>query len=196
MHPTLLRRVRPGSFFERAIDERRARFPSEGDLVSRCINHELGTFLVDLLVRQDKMTMAHSMENRVPLLDHELVELAATIPPSMLVAPRGLTQLRTRSTKIALKEVARRHFSQDFVYRPKQAFGMPLLSVFGAPSFRPLMEDVVLPGIRKRHVFSHSGVTALWAEAQHDALAAEALWTCVAFEVWAKQFLDGNGLTS
>jgi asparagine synthase (glutamine-hydrolysing) len=191
MHPQWLARLRPGANFEWAVQTRRAAFPTQGSLLSRCIRYELSTHLVDLLVRQDKMTMAYSIENRVPLLDHELVELAATLPERQLVAFRpGADPSFARSTKRVLKQVARRYFDDSFVFRPKQAFGMPLTAAFRSPAMRTLMEDVVLPGTKSRHTFDPESVREVWRAAETDSVAAEAMWTVAAFEIWAHRFLS------
>ena len=56
-----------------------------GDHLSNCLKYEMQTYLVDLLVRQDKMTMAHGVENRVPFLDRRVVDFARTLPAEHLV---------------------------------------------------------------------------------------------------------------
>ena len=56
-----------------------------GDHLSNCLKYDMQTYLVDLLVRQDKMTMAHGVENRVPFLDRRVVDFARTLPAEHLV---------------------------------------------------------------------------------------------------------------
>lgn len=188
--------ARPETQFAAATAMRRGLFAEgEGSFLRNCLKYDLRTYLVDLLIRQDKMTMAHSLENRVPFLDHELVEHVRGLPTKYLVraSPR-LRQLRTRGTKILLRKVATRYFNDEFVYRPKVGFTMPLAEYFRHPRFRELMEDAVLPGMRTRGLLQAPAIEKLWRQA--DTLspdAAEALWSFIALEVWARQFVDGKG---
>jgi asparagine synthase (glutamine-hydrolysing) len=80
-----------------------------------------------LLMRVDKMTMAHSIEARVPFLDHDLVEFAMRVPPSYKLSD-GLG-------KKILKKMAERHVDHDLLYRRKQGFGAPMDKWFQDPNF-------------------------------------------------------------
>jgi asparagine synthase (glutamine-hydrolysing) len=188
------RRLLP-SFNGAAVLERRRAIFAEGnsaDHVANCLRYDLRTYLVDLLVRQDKMTMAHSIENRVPFLDHELVERARRqLGVKQLVRPRTSwppRQLVPHSTKIVLKDVARRHFDAPFVYRHKAGFALPLRAFFTAPGFRSKIDDQVMPGMRARGVLDAAHVEALWRNAGTATTTdLEALWVAIALEVWLQQ---------
>lgn len=192
--PQLLGQVRPGANVEDAFERRRALFDDSGtDYIDNCTKYEMRTYLVDLLIRQDKMTMAHSMENRVPFLDHELVEYVRNLPSDFLVRHSNLLNFRMGNTKVLLKRLARKHFDQRFVYRMKSGFPLPLRSYFSDPRFKPLMEDLILPGVRKRGLLDGAKIESWWRNIEtvgEDIV--EALWITMAFEVWAQQFLDGN----
>ena len=73
---------------------------------------------LDILTKVDRMSMAHSIETRVPLLDHKLVEFAATIPPEM--------NLRGGTTKYVLKQAMRGILPDGIIDRPKHGFAVPL----------------------------------------------------------------------
>ncbi len=130
-----LRELRPDATLETVTNHRRQIFgDGSGDYRRDVLNYDLRTYLVDLLMRQDRMTMAHAVENRVPFLDHQLIERVATLPTDHLLRtpfnPRVAMQrdqLAIRSTKVVLKELAARHFGDRFAYRPKQGFGLPLV---------------------------------------------------------------------
>ena len=78
--------MRPGADLAPALARRAALFhEGGGDHLSNCLKYEMQTYLVDLLVRQDKMTMAHGVENRVPFLDRRVVDFARTLPAEHLV---------------------------------------------------------------------------------------------------------------
>lgn len=176
--------------------ERRRAFFGRGPFMRAALNYELATYLPDLLLRQDKMTMAHSVENRVPFLDHTLVEFAATLPFDALVGRRpALGEGEMRSLKRVLKDLARRHFGERFVYRPKAGFGIPLRRFFGHAAMRPLFFDEVLPSARRRGVLN-ADTMQRWYSRLDQPGNAEALWAAVAFELWAKRFLDAPEATS
>jgi asparagine synthase (glutamine-hydrolysing) len=91
----------------------------EADPLRRMQHTDIVTYLPeDLLVKADRMTMAHSLEARSPLLDHELAELAATVPPTLSVDAGG--------GKALLKRAVRDLVPHDLLARPKQGFSVPL----------------------------------------------------------------------
>src|SRR5581483_6252950 len=94
----------------------------------------------DVLVKVDIASMCHGLECRAPLLDHELVELAARVPPS---AKFSATQ-----TKIALKKAARPWLPPVLLDRPKRGFAVPLASWFRGPLLPLLRETVESPRAR------------------------------------------------
>ena len=178
------------------ISRRRAIFDEgAGDYLENCLRYELRTYLVDLLVRQDKMTMAHSIENRVPFLDHELVEYVRHLPSDHLVRPScGWRAQTSRNTKRPLKQLATEYFGSQFAYRTKGGFALPLRTFFSDARFGTLMEDVLLPGMRQRGVVDPKVVEGWWRELAYvPSETVEALWMCTTFELWAQQFVDGNG---
>lgn len=193
--PAAAATLMPSFDVNKATAERRALIAaSAGDTLSRCLNYEAQTYLPELLIRQDKMTMAHSVENRVPFLDNELVRRVRGLHSRDLVSARPHRRgMIERNTKIALKKVARRHFSQGFVYRTKAGFGVPLQAMFAHPTMAERVADQYLPGIRSRGVFEAARVEELWAK--RDRLAhpeMNLLWTAISFEVWAQRFLGGE----
>ncbi len=89
------------------------------DLVDRMLYTDLMTRMPDhLLAIADRMTMAHSIENRSPLVDYRLVEYAASIPAPL--------KLKGTRLKYILKKVAARYLPQELIYRKKQGFGFPI----------------------------------------------------------------------
>lgn len=187
--------LRPEARFDAAFELRRAIFDEgRGDHMSNCLKYEMRTYMVDLLIRQDKMTMAHSMENRVPFLDNDLVTFVRSLPPQYLVKMSPtFGQVRMRNTKIILKRLAAKYFDHEFVYRRKSGFGLPLKSYFAHTRFKEMMEDMLLPGMRNRGIVKAEAVERLWRNPQGEGNdMIESLWICVAFEMWAQQYLDGK----
>jgi asparagine synthase (glutamine-hydrolysing) len=178
------------------LAQRRALF-AEGraDHLRNCLKYEMQTYLVDLLVRQDKMTMAHSLENRVPFLDRDLVSFVRTLPAHLLIGNRlSLRDRRMQNTKMLLKDLARRTFDDGFVYRSKSGFTLPLLQYYQDKRFVALMEDQLLPGIKRRGVLAPNAILRWWKNLpQLPRTLDETLWISIAFELWAQKFLDRSG---
>jgi len=184
-----LSKLRPDADLRPAIDKRRALFEDGGaDHLSNCLKYEMRTHLVDLLLRQDKMTMAHGVENRVPFLGRELIEFARALPTDFLVAPAS--PAGGPATKIVVKELARRSFDEAFVYRRKSAFNLPLAQYFRSASFVALMEDRLLPGMASRGLVDVNVVRRWWRRALSAPSTTEGFWIPVALELWAEQFID------
>ena len=177
-----------------ALEKRRAIFQEgRSDHLSNCLKYEMRTHLVDLLIRQDKMTMAHGVETRVPFLDRHVIEFARSLPATHLVGPSSLTGART--TKVVVKELAQRSFGAEFVHRRKSAFNLPLAQYFRTTAFVTLMEDRLLPGMKARGLVDVGVVRRWWRRALSAPATTEAFWTLVALESWAQQFVDGRGLS-
>ena len=174
--------LRPGADLTPAIEKRRAIFHEGGaDHLSNCLRYDMRTHLVDLLLRQDKMTMAHGVESRVPFLDQHVVEFARALPAEHLVG------------KVVVKELARRSFEETFAYRRKSAFNLPLAQYFRSAAFVTLMEDRLLPGMKSRGLVDVEVVRRWWRRALKAPATTEAFWGVVALELWAQPFVDGRG---
>ena len=188
-----LSKLRPAANLRPAIEKRRSLFQEgHADHLSNCLKYDMRTHLVDLLARQDKMTMAHGVENRVPFLDRQVLEFARALPAEHLVAPSAPSG--GPGTKIVVKELARRSFDAAFVYRRKSAFNLPLGQYFRSGAFVALMEDRLLPGMASRGLVDVSVVRRWWRRALSAPSTTEGFWTPVALELWAQQFIDGRGL--
>lgn len=136
-----------------------------------------------LLFRGDKLSMAHSLEARVPLLDHKLVEYAASLPPHSKV--RGLTR------KYLLRQAARKYLPRAIIDRPKKGFPIPV-SQWLRREVRPLARDLLSSDtIERRGLFDVRCVQRLLNEhesgfADHGLL----LWGLMGLELWHRLYLD------
>lgn len=101
--------------------------------LNRCFDYEIKTYLPSLLLRQDKMAMANSLENRVPFLGRQFIEESrATFNTNNCVSmPFGIPSRFNvmKGTKKPLKILSKSIFGTNFTYRPKQGFGFPLVSL-------------------------------------------------------------------
>jgi asparagine synthase (glutamine-hydrolysing) len=190
-----LAKLRPGAALEPAIERRKALFrEGDSDHLSNCLKYEMQTYLVDLLIRQDKMTMAHGQENRVPFLDRQVVDFARSLPAQHLVGqnlPTGTG--RMKATKVVVKNLASRTFDDAFVYRRKSGFSLPLAQYFRSHRFIELMEDRLLPGMQSRGLVDVETVRRTWKRSLSAPSLTESFFTVVALELWAQQFVDRRG---
>jgi asparagine synthase (glutamine-hydrolysing) len=189
--PADLLQIRPEVNIADVLEKRRSLFEEgRGTYLSNCIKYEMQTYMVDLLVRQDKMTMASSIENRVPFLDRDLVSFVRTLPTSLLTGDRPALYT-ILNTKIILKDLARRIFDAKFVYRPKSGFTLPLFQFYQDRRFVAVMEDRLLPGMKKRGVVKADSIRNWWRNLPKLPRSTdEKLWISIAFELWAERFLD------
>jgi asparagine synthase (glutamine-hydrolysing) len=178
-----LSKLRPGADLQPAIDKRRALFEEgDGDHLSNCVTYDMRTHLVDVLMRQDKMMMAHGVENRVPFLGRQIIDFARSLSAEQLVSGSA--------TKVVVKELALRSFDAAFVYRRKSAFNLPLAQYFRSRPFVELMEDRLLPGMAARGLVDVNVVRRWWRRALSAPSTTEGFWIPVALELWAQQFVD------
>jgi asparagine synthase (glutamine-hydrolysing) len=155
-----------------------------GDRVNRMLYVDTKLWLPDdLLARGDKMSMAASLEARVPLLDHKLVEFAAALPPHL--------KLNRLTRKYLLKKVARPWLPPAVIDRKKQGFPMPF-SVWFRKEARSFVHDLLSPKtVRRRGLFDCRYVQQLLE--QHDSGTADhsaLLWGLLSVELWHRVFLD------
>jgi len=112
------------------------------DPITRFQAEDFKTYLPDdVLTKVDRMSMAHSLEVRVPLLDHAVVEFAFSLPLALKI--RKQREPSGPVTKLLLKRSAARFFPDSFLGRPKRGFGIPLVEWCTGP-LRPLIEERLL----------------------------------------------------
>ena len=146
-----------------------------------------GYLPLDILTKVDRMTMAHSIEARPPLLDHHLVEFAATIPASMA--------LRGQTTKYLFKRAMRGRLPDSIIDRPKQGFAVPLARWFRG-SWSDYVRDILLSDTcRQRGIFNPKYIEKLLRVLDGGRDLELELWTLVSFELWCRQYLDRPAVT-
>ena len=176
--------------YKEATQPRRDIFNSlTGSVFDRQVKYDISTYLPDLLTRQDKMSMAHSIENRVPFLDNDVVAHSFKIRENYLIkrkAPEG-----KNTEKYILKKVTSALFGDDFAFRNKMGFGIPLREFMSKPAFNCYLIEEILPGLTKRKILNTSQV-ARWVNNLQTIKPVEldALWVLVSLEIWMKQFID------
>jgi asparagine synthase (glutamine-hydrolysing) len=155
------------------------------DFISQMLYVDTKTYLVaDILTKVDRMSMATSLEVRVPMLDHLFVEWVTGLPPKW--------KLRGTKQKYILRKLAERvGVPREALYRPKQGFSMPLIHWM-----RHELKDLVLtvllePRTLQRGYFDAKGVRQLLDEhfrGERDQSAR--IWRLLMFELWHRNFLE------
>jgi asparagine synthase (glutamine-hydrolysing) len=136
----------------------------------------------DILTKVDRMSMAHSIEARVPLLDHKLVEFAATIPPDL--------KLKGSTTKYIFKKAMEGILPNGILYRSKRGFGIPLGRWFRG-KLSPFMRDLLLSRqCLERGIFKKAYLERLIEMNDRGRPLDLQLWTLITFELWCRRFID------
>jgi len=155
-----------------------------GDWLAAAQYHDINRYLpLDILTKVDRMTMAHSIEARPPLLDHRLVEFAATIPARF--------RLRDGTTKYLFKQAMRGMVPDTIIDRRKHGFAVPLAQWFRG-DLAGFARDVLLSTTcRERGVLEPRLIErVLRLNARGRDLDLQ-IWTMLSFELWCRRFLDG-----
>jgi asparagine synthase (glutamine-hydrolysing) len=176
--------VAPGDPSERFVTEHFAQAGAETG-IDRALRLDTMVMLVDDPVKRvDNMTMAWGLEGRVPFLDHELVELAATCPPELKTAHGG---------KGVLKEAARRVIPSEVIDRPKGYFPVPALTHLEGPYLDMVRDALYAPVAKERGLFDAGAVDALLADpnGRLTPLRGNELWQIALLELW----LQRHGVT-
>jgi asparagine synthase (glutamine-hydrolysing) len=156
-------------------------------LLDRLLYVDIKTYLHELLMKQDQMSMAASVESRVPFLDHKLVEFTSSLPQRL--------KLRGWTTKYVLRQSMKGILPPPILARPKMGFPVPVGSWFRG-AYAPVVEEYVL-GSRamSRGIFNPDFVRKLVEQHRRgEANHSERLWSLVNFEMWQRQFIDGENM--
>ncbi len=148
---------------------------------------DLKTYLVgDILTKVDRASMAHALEVRVPILDHELVEWMSSLDPGL--------KLRGTEGKYLFKRALRPYLPEDILYRPKMGFGVPLAAWFRGPLRERVREAVLGPVLADTGLFDRAYLTELVEHHQSGRRDYSApLWSLLMFEAFARRVLAGPG---
>ncbi|BCS33207.1 asparagine synthetase B [Luteitalea sp. TBR-22] len=154
------------------------------DLIDRMMDVDIRSYLVDdLLVKVDVATMAYSLEARSPLLDHRLMELAASLPSHY--------KIRSGTKKYLLRRIAARLLPPEIMERPKTGFGVPLDRWF-ASSLQSFAREILLdPVTVRRGILRREAVERMLRE--HAAGVREShrqIWNLLMLEHWFRAYID------
>jgi asparagine synthase (glutamine-hydrolysing) len=149
---------------------------------NRTLYTDFRSYLVDnCLTKVDRMSMACSLEARVPLLDLDVVDLAFRMPSAL--------KFNGSETKIALKRVAARHVPRDCIYRPKEGFSIPIKNWL-KEEFRQMMtEQLSVSTLQRDGLFQSDVVATLQQEhLSNRANHSHILWALLVFQQWKERW--------
>ena len=158
------------------------------NLIDRMLYNDFHNMLSSILRTEDRMSMAHSIESRVPFLDYRLIELAASIPAGAKVSGD--------EPKLILKEVARGKVPESIINRRKQGFSAPIESWFAGALGGEVRDLLLGERASARGYFSRPYVEKMISRFQEKGKDVWRVWSLVTFEMWCRVFIDGEGPVS
>jgi asparagine synthase (glutamine-hydrolysing) len=158
---------------------------SSGEMLQRLLYTDIKTYLVELLMKQDNMSMATSIESRVPFLDHVLVEFATRIPREV--------QIQGLAGKRILKKAVEDLLPHSILYRPKLGFPTPWSGWLAGPRLEMIREVLLEPRSLNRGYFRREAIEKLFNEhrAKHRD-NYDRIWRLLNLELWHRVCLEGE----
>lgn len=154
-------------------------------LLDRMLYMDIKTYLQKLLMKQDRMSMAASIESRVPFLDHNLVEFVSSVPTRM--------KLRGWTAKYLLIRAMKDKLPKEIISRPKIGFPVPIKKWFKDDTCPYLKEMLLSPRTLQRGLFDKKYLDKIIYE--HKAGIwdhSSRLWSLLSLEIWQRIFIDGE----
>jgi len=158
--------------------------PASRERIDHLLYLDSKTYLAgDIMTKVDRMSMAHSLEAREPLLDHKLIEFVAQIPASL--------KLRGSETKSILKRAIRGLIPDEIIDRKKQGFDVPIQQWFKEDLRAMLLDTLTGSRARQRGYFKPGAVEAILDEHMRGRRDnSRHLWGLLTLELWHRQFID------
>jgi asparagine synthase (glutamine-hydrolysing) len=158
---------------------------SRGDLLHRLLYSDINSYLVELLMKQDQMSMAASVESRVPFLDHVLAEFTATIPTQYSI--QGM------AGKFILKQAVEDLLPHAIVYRKKMGFPTPWEYWLAGPHLDHVERILLEPRSIERALFRPDAVTRIFSEHRSKSKDhANRIWRLLNLEIWFRVMIEGE----
>jgi asparagine synthase (glutamine-hydrolysing) len=181
------REAAPGAAYKNVLDywEQSSAGPRPGELLQRLLYTDIKTYLVELLMKQDNMSMAASIESRVPFLDHVLVEFATRIPREV--------QIKGLAGKRILKKAVEDLLPHSILYRPKLGFPTPWSGWLAGSRLETIREMLLEPRSMNRGYFRREAIEQLFDDhrAKHRD-NYDRIWRLLNLELWHRVCLEGE----
>jgi asparagine synthase (glutamine-hydrolysing) len=177
-----LREVAPSPAYNNVLDYWNH---SSGEMLQRLLYTDIKTYLVELLMKQDNMSMAASIESRVPFLDHVLVEFATRIPREV--------QIQGLAGKRILKKAVEDLLPHSILYRRKLGFPTPWSGWLDGPRLQTIRQTLLEPRSLDRGYFRREAIETLFNEhrARHRD-NYDRIWRLLNLELWHRVCLEGE----
>jgi asparagine synthase (glutamine-hydrolysing) len=147
--------------------------------------YDLQTFLPSLLLRQDKMGMASTVENRFPFLDFRLVDFALGLP--------DLQKISDSESKVILKNIASKYLPSNIVFRKKCGFGLPISEwLRDSEGLGKYLQFFTNPKVKREYLNYHNINKCIDEHLKHEKDNSEIIWILLSLELWARIFIDGE----
>ena len=158
---------------------------SSGDLLHRLLYTDINSYLIELLMKQDQMSMAASIESRVPFLDHPLVEFTARIPAN--------EQIKGMAGKFILKEAVEDLLPREIIYRHKMGFPTPWAYWLAGPQLQQIETLLTEPRCATRGLFRPETISRIFAEHRSGHRDhGNRIWRLLNLELWQRVCLEGD----
>ena len=156
-------------------------------LLDRLLYTDIKTYLAELLMKQDQMSMAASLESRVPFLDHQLVEYVSQLPDSCKLS--GMT------TKRVLREAMKGLVPDSILNRPKMGFPVPFADWTRGPWNGVAREVLLDRRSRERGLVDADAIDQLLRDHADGRIdGGDRLWMLLNLELWHRTFIDREGI--
>jgi asparagine synthase (glutamine-hydrolysing) len=154
-------------------------------LLNRMLYADQKTYLIELLMKQDQMSMANSLESRVPLLDHTFVEFAATVPDGL--------KIHGKEQKYIFKKAVEDLLPREIVYRTKMGFPTPLRDWLRLKQAQPLL-DLLLSSQGLIGEYLNRDAVRRLVERHHGGVedGTDRLWRLINLEMWGQTFFGNS----
>jgi asparagine synthase (glutamine-hydrolysing) len=158
---------------------------SSGEILQRLLYTDIKTYLVELLMKQDNMSMAASIESRVPFLDHVLVEFATRIPREV--------QIQGLAGKRILKKAVEDLLPHSIMYRQKLGFPTPWSGWLAGPRLQTIRDTLLEPRSLNRGYFRREAIEKLFHDHfSHHRDNQDRIWRLLNLELWHRVCLEGE----
>jgi asparagine synthase (glutamine-hydrolysing) len=158
---------------------------SRGDLLHRLLYADINSYLIELLMKQDQMSMAASVESRVPFLDHMLVEFTATIPAQY--------SIRGTAGKFILKQAVEDLLPHEIIYRKKMGFPTPWDYWLAGPQLDDIQGLLLEPRSIDRGLFRRDAIAKIFAEHRSKKRDhGNRIWRLLNLETWFRSVIEGE----
>jgi asparagine synthase (glutamine-hydrolysing) len=157
----------------------------QGSVLSQMLYADQKTYLVELLMKQDQMSMANSIESRVPFLDHIFVEFASRVPEHL--------KIQGKTGKYILKRAVEDLLPREIIYRPKMGFPTPLRQWFREKRAEPIYQLLLAPNKLLAEYIEKPFLLQL-IDRQRSGMedATDRIWRLLNLQLWGDLFLAGR----